>query len=62
MSWRSGRFKPSEYTSAGRLKGALRLNHFPKSGAITRKDTLMRHIRKMRKIHGAVYDFLPDGV
>ena len=90
MSWRSGRFKPSEYTSAGRLKGAQRLNHFPKSGAITRKvshlvvrdsphtttpyhtsphltpphstlvivitrkDTLMRHIRKMRKIHGAV--------
>ena len=37
MSWRSGRFKPSEYTSAGRLKGAQRLNHFPKSGAITRK-------------------------
>mmetsp|Transcript_34924 Transcript_34924/g.39604 ORF Transcript_34924/g.39604 Transcript_34924/m.39604 type:complete len:645 (-) Transcript_34924:111-2045(-) len=34
-------------------------NHFPKSGTITRKDNLSRHLRKMKGIYGQIYDFSP---
>jgi tubulin polyglutamylase TTLL2 len=58
LHWRSGRFKPSEYTNC--TINQL-VNHFPKSSIITRKDTLLRALRKMRKVHGSVYNFFPDG-
>mmetsp|Transcript_40188 Transcript_40188/g.105480 ORF Transcript_40188/g.105480 Transcript_40188/m.105480 type:complete len:620 (+) Transcript_40188:96-1955(+) len=57
IAWKCGRFKPSEYTMA---KSYQKLNHFPKSGVITRKDTLVRAIRKMRAVHGEVFSFLPQ--
>jgi hypothetical protein len=37
------------------------MNHFPKSSVITRKDTLLRALRKMRAVHGKIFDFFPDG-
>ena len=56
LHWRSGRFKPSEYKNANLCQ---RLNHFPKSEGITRKDHLLRALRKFQGIHGRVYDIHP---
>ena len=58
LQWRSSRFKPSEYRVTEPAQ--QRLNHFPKSGAITRKDHLLRQLRRMRATHGGVYAFFPD--
>lgn len=55
--WKSGRFRPSDYASVGQ---AQRLNHFPKLSSITRKDLLARSLRRMRAVHGAVFDFAPE--
>eukprot|EP01064_Diplonema_japonicum_P014609 TRINITY_DN2228_c2_g2_i1.p1 TRINITY_DN2228_c2_g2~~TRINITY_DN2228_c2_g2_i1.p1 ORF type:complete len:509 (+),score=49.48 TRINITY_DN2228_c2_g2_i1:35-1561(+) len=55
--WKSARFTVSQ------LEGAKypyqRLNHFPKSGEITKKDTLLRNLRRMRVVHGQVCEILP---
>ena len=55
--WKSARFTVSQ------LQGALypkqRLNHFPKSSEITKKDTLLRNLRRMKGVHGPVCDILP---
>ena len=59
LCWRSSRYKKSEYSLAGR---DVLLNHFKDSGMVTRKDKLMRALRKMRGIHGSfLYDFFPSG-
>lgn len=58
LQWRGTRFKPSEYKSALRNQ---KMNHYPKSGIITMKDSLLRTLRKMRAVHGAIYGFHPDG-
>lgn len=58
--WKNSRFKPSELESA-RLHGARRINHFSKSGIITRKDSLLRCMRHLRATYGAVYNFTPPG-
>mmetsp|Transcript_32436 Transcript_32436/g.75659 ORF Transcript_32436/g.75659 Transcript_32436/m.75659 type:complete len:663 (-) Transcript_32436:212-2200(-) len=57
IHWKAGRFKPSEYTTANRLQ---RLNHFPKTSGITKKDSLLRNLRRMRGIHGQIYAFFPE--
>ena len=36
------------------------MNHFPKSSIITKKDTMLRALRKSKAIHGSVYAFFPD--
>eukprot|EP00742_Colponemidia_sp_Colp-10_P009408 GILJ01010255.1.p1 GENE.GILJ01010255.1~~GILJ01010255.1.p1 ORF type:complete len:570 (-),score=77.68 GILJ01010255.1:113-1771(-) len=54
--WKCGRFKPSEYVSALPMQ---KLNHFPKSGMIARKDSLLRHLRKLKAVYGSVYNFFP---
>ena len=51
MFWKCGRFKPSEYAAANR---GQRVNHYPKTTGITKKDTLLRNLRRMRGIHGQV--------
>lgn len=62
LTWRSGRgIKPSEYSLAAASKGTRRVNHFPSTNAITRKDKLMRNLRKALAMHGAIYKFFPDG-
>ena len=55
--WKGGRFKPSEYAAANPLQ---RLNHFPKTMGITKKDCLLRNLRRMRATHGAIYNFFPE--
>ena len=57
MFWKCGRFKPSEYAAANR---AQRVNHYPKTTGITKKDTLLRNLRRMRGIHGQVFAFFPE--
>jgi len=57
IHWKAGRFKPSEYAAANRLQ---RVNHFPKTSGITKKDSLLRNLRRMRGIHGQIYSFFPE--
>ncbi|KAG8468425.1 hypothetical protein KFE25_013508 [Diacronema lutheri] len=56
LSWRSGRFKLSEYATAG---PASLVNHFPRTTGITRKDNLVRNMRRMLHVHGSIYAFTP---
>ena len=51
LCWRSGKYRPSEYVEAHRR--GQRVNHFRNSGAITKKDSLLRHLRQYRAVHGA---------
>eukprot|EP01065_Artemidia_motanka_P049156 TRINITY_DN8074_c1_g2_i1.p1 TRINITY_DN8074_c1_g2~~TRINITY_DN8074_c1_g2_i1.p1 ORF type:complete len:676 (+),score=206.98 TRINITY_DN8074_c1_g2_i1:49-2028(+) len=55
--WRSSRFGPAQIALC--RYPYQRLNHFPKTDEITKKDTLLRNIRRMRGIYGAVYNVLP---
>ncbi|KAL3927573.1 MAG: hypothetical protein SGPRY_002762 [Prymnesium sp.] len=59
IHWKAGRFKPSEYAAAN---PAQRVNHFPKTSGITKKDTLLRNLRRMRAIHGQIFNFFPESV
>ena len=55
--WRTSRFRNSDYDQIYQWQ---RLNHYPKSSGITRKDCLVRHLRRMKGVHGAgVYNFSP---
>ena len=55
--WKGGRFKPSEYAAANSLQ---RVNHFPKTTGITKKDCLLRNLRRMRATHGSIFAFFPE--
>ena len=55
--WKSGRFKPTEYKTPHQFQ---RMNHFPKSSMITKKDSLLRALRKAHKVYGNVYNFWPE--
>jgi hypothetical protein len=57
VCWKGGRHKPSEYAAANPLQ---RLNHFPKTMGITKKDCLLRNLRRMRATHGAIFSFFPE--
>ena len=57
VCWKGGRFKPSEYAAANPLQ---RLNHFPATMGITKKDCLLRNLRRMRATHGAIFSFFPE--
>ena len=55
--WRSSRFRMSEHEN---VLPWQRLNHHPKSQAITKKDFLARNMKLMRGVHGPkVYNFSP---
>eukprot|EP00164_Ancoracysta_twista_P003704 GFYU01004969.1.p1 GENE.GFYU01004969.1~~GFYU01004969.1.p1 ORF type:complete len:628 (-),score=83.50 GFYU01004969.1:675-2558(-) len=56
ICWKSGRFKPSDYAKSGKHQ---RLNHFPKTNSITKKDSLLRNLRKMKGIYGNIFNFFP---
>ena len=56
LEWRASRFRPSEYAAA---TSARLINHFPNTTAITRKDNLVRNMRRMQHVHGAIYAFTP---
>jgi tubulin polyglutamylase TTLL2 len=53
---KGSRFTQVEYSAC---KPYQRMNHFPNSGIITRKDTLLRMLRTMKGIYGTIYDFFP---
>ncbi|KAJ3175519.1 putative tubulin polyglutamylase ttll2 [Geranomyces variabilis] len=56
--WKGSRFRKSDYESCTPWQ---RLNHFPKTSALTRKDSLYRLLRTMRGIYGGrMYDFVPE--
>ena len=55
--WKSGRYRPTEYKTPEEFQ---RMNHFPKSSIMTKKDTMLRALRKSKAIHGNVYAFFPD--
>jgi tubulin polyglutamylase TTLL2 len=58
MWWKTSRFTKSQLESCNPYQ---RVNHFPKTGEITRKDTLLRNLRRMKGIYGKVFDFFPEG-
>ncbi|XP_024858273.1 probable tubulin polyglutamylase TTLL2 [Kryptolebias marmoratus] len=57
LYWRGSTFRSSEYHN---LLPWQRLNHHPKTAGITRKDSLVRNLRRMRATFGSsLYDFSP---
>lgn len=55
--WRIARYRQSDYDD---LMSWQRLNHFPKTTAITKKDMLARNMRRMRGVYGSsVFNFTP---
>ncbi|KAJ3103429.1 putative tubulin polyglutamylase ttll2 [Phlyctochytrium planicorne] len=55
--WKGSRYRKSDYENC---KSWQRLNHFPKTAAITRKDSLFRTLKTMKAIYGRSYDFFPQ--
>ncbi|KAJ3110820.1 putative tubulin polyglutamylase ttll2 [Phlyctochytrium bullatum] len=55
--WKGSRYRASEYESC---KHFQRLNHFPNTAVITRKDNLFRTLKTMKAIYGRAYDFFPQ--
>lgn len=56
LAW-GARFGQGNYD----IENFQRINHFPSSRCITRKDTLFRMLRRLKATYGAtVYDFFPD--
>ena len=57
MWWRTSRFRICDYEN---IFPWQRLNHYPKSTGITKKDCLVRNLRRMKGVHGAgVFNFSP---
>ncbi|EDO42060.1 predicted protein, partial [Nematostella vectensis] len=55
--WKSSGFRTGEYEDC---RPWQRLNHFPKTSAITRKDCLARNLRRMRGVYGNyLFNFAP---
>ncbi|GBG31827.1 Tubulin polyglutamylase TTLL5 [Hondaea fermentalgiana] len=57
LYWRNSRFTKSEFKTGHDRAG--RMNHFPHTKCLTKKDLLIHAMRKMRAVHGKIYDFLP---
>lgn len=55
--WKSSGFRTSDFESCFPWQ---RLNHFPKSNSITRKDSLARNLRRMKGVYGNIlFNFAP---
>ena len=55
--WKTSRFRNCDYDT---LQAHQRLNHYPRSTAITKKDSLARNMKRMRGVYGpGVYNFSP---
>ena len=58
LYWKTGRFQPSIIKSCNPYQ---KVNHFPSSSAITKKDNMVKTLRKMQAIYGAsAYGFIPE--
>ncbi len=55
--WNIGVVQPSTYQSMGAYQ---KINHFPKSFEITRKDLMLQNLSKMKFKHAAHYNFYPQ--
>eukprot|EP00762_Andalucia_godoyi_P000091 ANDGO_02429.mRNA.1 hypothetical protein len=55
--WKTARFTKSQISSCNPFQ---RINHFPGTIEITRKDLLHRNMRKMKGIYGAIAEFVPE--
>ena len=60
LFWKNARFTAADY-KRGATAPHTRINHIPKSMAITKKDLLHRNLRKFKSVYGALYNFFPDG-
>ncbi|KAJ8275134.1 hypothetical protein COCON_G00097590 [Conger conger] len=57
LHWRASTFRGADYET---VLPWQRLNHYPKTGGITRKDCLARNLKRMKGTFGATpYDFSP---
>ncbi|XP_063681535.1 probable tubulin polyglutamylase TTLL2 isoform X3 [Bolinopsis microptera] len=56
LYWRGSGFTLSDYKN---VKTWQILNHFPKGNTITRKDSLARCLKRMRMVHGTIFNFFP---
>ncbi|CAL4078795.1 unnamed protein product [Meganyctiphanes norvegica] len=56
--WSSGHPKPEEFQ---KLQHWQKVNHFPKSSELTRKDCLQINIREMKQQYGDSYNIMTDG-
>lgn len=54
--WNIGVVPPSVYQSLGAY---AKINHFPKTYEITRKDLMLVNLSKMKSKHPAHYNFFP---
>ena len=55
--WRTNRFRTSDYD---KIFPWQRLNHYPKTTAVTKKDSLARNLKRMQCVHGRhIYNFSP---
>ena len=53
--------KHPSYEEFEGLPPGKRVNHFPGSWAIGRKDNINNHVMKMKRKHGEPFNFLPEG-
>eukprot|EP00045_Choanoeca_perplexa_P008858 m.83119 g.83119 ORF g.83119 m.83119 type:complete len:442 (-) comp14646_c0_seq6:270-1595(-) len=58
LYWRTNSFTSDE---AAALKPWQRINSFPRSHMITKKDALCRAMRKMQRVYGNAFNFNPEG-
>jgi tubulin polyglutamylase TTLL5 len=57
IMWHGGPLKSNQYQTLTKYQ---KVNHFPRSHEITRKDLMYKNLAKMQSIHGArVFDFVP---
>ena len=55
--WKTSKFRAADYEQ---LMTWQRLNHYPKTDGITKKDCLARNLRRMRGVYGSgMYNFSP---
>ena len=55
--WASSRHRKTEYQLT--KSSTQKMNHFQTTSILTRKDKLIRLLRKMKNVHGRVYGFVP---
>ncbi|CAH1799549.1 unnamed protein product [Owenia fusiformis] len=56
--WKTSRFRQSDYDQ---LMSWQRINHYPKTSIITRKDSLARNLKRMKCVYGAgAFNFSPN--
>ncbi|XP_074844778.1 putative tubulin polyglutamylase TTLL2 [Carettochelys insculpta] len=57
LHWQNSPFRMTDHRS---IKPWQRLNHYPETSRITRKDYLARHLKRMKGIYGpSLYEFSP---